>query len=84
MMTLSQRMIKTFCANVGASATQSWTALSDSPEDTIRVTTRKSTESGQPNGMILTAVSTTWLPVNHLQVFELLTDEQRRSQVLSH
>ncbi|KAJ4802761.1 Homeobox-leucine zipper protein hdg5 [Rhynchospora pubera] len=81
MMTLSQRMIKTFCANVSASATQSWTALSESPEDTIRVTTRKCTEPGQPNGMILTAVSTSWLPVNHLQVFELLTDEQRRSQI---
>jgi hypothetical protein len=81
MMTLSQRMIKTFCANVSSSATQSWTALCESPEDTIRITTRKSTDPGQPNGMILTAVSTTWLPVNHLQVFELLTDEQRRSQI---
>nr|CAD1845050.1 unnamed protein product [Ananas comosus var. bracteatus] len=81
MMKLSQRMIRTFCANVSASGMQSWTALSDSSEDTIRVTTRKNTEPGQPNGVILTAASTTWLPFSHQQVFDLLTDEQRRSQL---
>ncbi|XP_072963292.1 homeobox-leucine zipper protein ROC3 [Typha angustifolia] len=80
MMTLSQRMVKTFCANISSSGIQSWTALSDSPEDTIRVTTRKNTDPGQPNGVILTAVSTTWLPFHHQRVFELVTDEQRRSQ----
>ncbi|KAG6477811.1 homeobox-leucine zipper protein ROC3-like isoform X1 [Zingiber officinale] len=81
MMKLSQRMIRTFCSAVYSTGAQLWTALSDSPDDTIRVTTRKNTEPGQPNGVILTAVSTTWLPFSHQQVFELLTDEQRRSQL---
>ncbi|XP_006662631.3 homeobox-leucine zipper protein ROC3 isoform X1 [Oryza brachyantha] len=81
MMKLSQRMITTFCANISASGSQSWTALSDSTEDTIRVTTRKNTEPGQPSGVILTAVSTSWLPFTHHQVFELLADEQQRCQL---
>uniref|UniRef100_A0A0D9XMU9 Homeobox domain-containing protein n=1 Tax=Leersia perrieri TaxID=77586 RepID=A0A0D9XMU9_9ORYZ len=81
MMKLSQRMITTFCANISASGSQSWTALSDSTEDTIRVATRKNTEPGQPSGVILTAVSTSWLPFSHQQVFELLADEQQRCQL---
>ncbi|CAL9093116.1 unnamed protein product [Musa textilis] len=81
MMRLSQRMITTFCTGVYASGMQSWTALSDSSDDTVRVTTKKNTAPGQPNGVILTAVSTTRLPFSHHQVFEILTDEQRRSQL---
>lgn len=81
MMKLSQGMIRNFHANISAAGAQSWTALSDSSDDTIRVTTRKNTDPGQPNGVILTAVSTTWLPFPHQQVFDLLTDEQRRSQL---
>ena len=81
MMKLSQRMIKLFCANFSSSNNQSWTALSESSDDAIRVTTRKNTEPGQPSGVILSAISTTWLPFSHHQVFDLLTDEQRRSQV---
>uniref|UniRef100_A0ACD5THU4 Uncharacterized protein n=1 Tax=Avena sativa TaxID=4498 RepID=A0ACD5THU4_AVESA len=81
MMKLSQRMITAFCANISASSSQTWTALSDSTEDTIRVTTRKNTEPGQPSGVILTAVSTSWLPYSQQQVFELLADEQQRCQL---
>lgn len=84
LMKLSQRMIRTFCSNLSSNESgHPWTALSDSSNDTIRIKTRKNTEPGQPNGVILTSVSTTWLPFSHLQVFELLTDEQRRSQVCS-
>lgn len=81
MMKLAQRMIRTFCANISTSGGQSWTALSDSPDDTVRITTRKITEPGQPNGLILSAVSTTWLPYPHNQVFDLLRDEHRRCQL---
>ncbi|GMN30470.1 hypothetical protein TIFTF001_002804 [Ficus carica] len=81
MMKLAQRMIRTFCANISTSGGQSWTALSDSPDDTVRITTRKITGPGQPNGLILSAVSTTWLPYPHNQVFDLLRDEHRRCQL---
>ncbi|CAK9173431.1 unnamed protein product [Ilex paraguariensis] len=81
LMNLAQRMIRTFCVNISASHGQSWTALSDSADDTVRITTRKVMEPGQPNGLILTAVSTTWLPYPHYQVFDLLRDERRRAQL---
>jgi len=82
LMKLAQRMIKTFGLNMSTSGGQSWTAISDSPEDTVRITTRKVTEPGQPNGVILSAVSTTWLPYSHTKVFDLLRDERHRSQVV--
>ncbi|KAJ9549609.1 hypothetical protein OSB04_022152 [Centaurea solstitialis] len=81
LMNLAQRMVRLFCVNITGSCGQSWTALSDSVEDTVRITTRKVTETGQPHGLILTAVSTTWLPHPHYQVFDLLRDERRRSQL---
>ncbi|XP_077234288.1 homeobox-7 [Tasmannia lanceolata] len=81
MMKLSQRMIRTFCVNISTSGGQSWTALSDSFDDTVRITTRKNMDPGQPHGIILSAVSTTWLPFSHHQVFDFLRDERRRSQL---
>ncbi|KAK4368799.1 hypothetical protein RND71_012591 [Anisodus tanguticus] len=81
LMNLAQRMIKTFCMNISTCCGHSWTALSESLEDTVRITTRKVTEPGQPNGLILSAVSTSWLPYNHFQVFDLLRDESRRAQL---
>ncbi|KAK9274468.1 hypothetical protein L1049_021716 [Liquidambar formosana] len=81
LMKLAQRMIGTFSVNISTSSGQSWTALSDSSDDTVRITTRKVTEPGQPNGVILSAVSTTWLPYPHYHVFDLLRDERRRTQL---
>ncbi|XVE65330.1 hypothetical protein DITRI_Ditri07aG0172500 [Diplodiscus trichospermus] len=81
LMRLSQRMIRTFCVNISTSSGQLWTALPDSSDDTVRITTRKVTEPGQPNGLILCAASTTWLPYPHYQVFDLLRDERRRAQL---
>lgn len=81
LMNLAQRMIRTFCVSISSSCGQSWTALSDSADHTVRITTRKVTEPGQPNGLILSAVSTVWLSYPHYQVFDLLRDERRRAQV---
>ncbi|XP_057998934.1 homeobox-leucine zipper protein HDG5-like [Hevea brasiliensis] len=81
LMRLAQRMIRTFCVNVSTCGGQSWTALSESCDDIVRITTRKITEPGQPNGIILSAVSTTWMPFPHYQVFDLLRDEQGISQL---
>lgn len=81
LMNLAQRMIRNFGSNISTCCGHSWTALSDSADDTIRITTRKSCEPGQPNGLILSAVSTTWLPYSHNQVFDLLRDEHRRTEM---
>uniref|UniRef100_A0A803LTV9 Uncharacterized protein n=1 Tax=Chenopodium quinoa TaxID=63459 RepID=A0A803LTV9_CHEQI len=80
-MKLAQRMIRTLSVNISTSGGQSWTALSESADDTVRITTRKIMEPGQPNGLILCAVSTTWLPYSHDRVFDLLKNEYRRSQL---
>ncbi|CAA7014658.1 unnamed protein product [Microthlaspi erraticum] len=79
MMRLSQRMMRTFCVNISTSYGQSWTALSETNKDTVRITTRKTCEPGQPTGVVLCAVSTTWLPFSHLQVFDLLRDQLHHS-----
>ncbi|XVF13671.1 hypothetical protein REPUB_Repub08aG0228100 [Reevesia pubescens] len=81
LMRLAQRMIRSFCVNISTASGQLWTALPDSSDDTVRITTRKVTEPGEPNGLILCAVSTTWLPYPHYQVFDLLRDERRRAQL---
>ncbi|WCJ29084.1 Homeobox-leucine zipper protein HDG5 [Euphorbia peplus] len=82
LMRLSQRMITTFSGNISSCSGQVWTALSEIAEDTVRITQRKVTEGfGQPNGLILCAVSTTWLPFSHSLIFDLLRDEHRRSQL---
>ncbi|KAF5460359.1 hypothetical protein F2P56_020237 [Juglans regia] len=81
LMKLAQRMIRTFCINTSTSSGLIWTALSDYPDDTVRISTRKITEPGQPNGLVLCAVSSTWLPYTHDLVFDLLRDERRRSQL---
>ncbi|KAI3934372.1 hypothetical protein MKW92_006841 [Papaver armeniacum] len=81
LMKLSHRMMRTFCFNISCSGGQSWTVLSETSVDTVRITTRKNIDPGQPSGLILCAVSTTWLPFSHQQVFEFLRDERRRSQL---
>lgn len=81
MMRLSQRMVKTFCVNISTAYGQSWTALSETTKDTVRITTRKMCEPGQPTGVVLCAVSTTWLPFSHHQVFDLLRDQHHQSLV---
>lgn len=80
-MRLSQRMVRTFCVNISTAYGQSWTALSETSKDTVRITTRKMCEPGQPTGVVLCAVSTTWLPFSHHQVFDLIRDQHHQSLV---
>ncbi|XP_051114581.1 homeobox-leucine zipper protein ROC3-like [Andrographis paniculata] len=82
LMNLAERMMMTFCGNISASSGQSWMALSHcDDDDTVRITTRKAIDPSQPNGLILSAVSTTWLPYQHARVFDFLRDEKRRVQL---
>lgn len=73
LMKLSQSMVRTFCLTVSNSYGQ---ALSESPKETARITTRKVC-----GGVVLCAVSTTLLPYSHHQVFDLLRNDHRRSQM---
>lgn len=81
LMNLAKRMMRSFFDSISSSGGQ-WMAVSDFPEDTVRISTRRATEAGHPIGLIIGAASTTWLPYSHLQVFDLLGDGGRRAQVL--
>ncbi|CAB78774.1 GLABRA2 like protein [Arabidopsis thaliana] len=73
LMKLSQRMVKTFCLNIINSHGQAPT------KDTVKIVSRKVC-----GGLVPCAVSVTLLPYSHQQVFDLLRDNQRLSQVESN
>ncbi|CAN6478887.1 unnamed protein product [Victoria cruziana] len=80
MMKLSQRMINNFCSSISASSSHRWTTLSGVNDDGVRVTTHKSTDPGQPNGVVLSAATSLWLPVSAQTVFNFFRDERTRAQ----
>jgi homeobox-leucine zipper protein len=78
-MKLSQKMVNNFCANLSASQMHRWTAISGVDNDSVQVTVHRSSEPGQPSGIVLSAATSIWLPVSCERVFNFLKDE--RSQV---
>lgn len=73
LMKLSQSMVRTYCLTISNSYGQ---ALSESPKETVRITTRKVC-----GGVVLCGVSTTLLPYSHHQVFDFLRHDHGRSQM---
>ncbi|CAL9117908.1 unnamed protein product [Musa textilis] len=80
MMKLAQRMVNNFCANVGASSDHKWMNLSGSNDVGVRVALQKSSDAGQPSGVVLCAATSIWLPVSADRVFSLFKDERTRTQ----
>ncbi|KAF8398836.1 hypothetical protein HHK36_014699 [Tetracentron sinense] len=80
MMKLSQRMINNFCSGISQSSGHQWTTLSGVNNVGVRVTVHKSTDPGQPNGVVLSAGTSIWLPVSPQNVFNFFRDESTRSQ----
>ncbi|PPD83554.1 hypothetical protein GOBAR_DD19487 [Gossypium barbadense] len=80
MMKLAQRMVNNFCTSVGTSNSHRSTTLSGSNEVSVRVTVHKSSDPGQPNGIVLSAATTFWLPVSPQNVFNFFKDERTRPQ----
>ncbi|KAG7589971.1 Homeobox domain [Arabidopsis suecica] len=77
MMRLAQRMISNYCLSVSRSNNTRSTVVSELNEVGIRVTAHKSPE---PNGTILCAATTFWLPNSPQNVFNFLKDERTRPQ----
>lgn len=83
MLKLAERMVMSFCTGVGASTAHTWTTLSGSGADDVRVMTRKSMDDpGRPPGIVLSAATSFWLPVPPKRVFDFLRDENSRSEVV--
>ncbi|KAI4352042.1 hypothetical protein L6164_006330 [Bauhinia variegata] len=80
MMKLAQRMVSNFCASVSTSNGHRWTTLSGMNEVGVRVTVHKSNDPGQPNGVVLSAATTIWLPLPPQTVFNFFKDERKRPQ----
>lgn len=80
MMKLAQRMINNFCSSISASSVHRWTTLSGLNDVGVRVTVHKSTDPGQPNGVVLSAATSLWLPVSPQDVFNFFRDERTRHQ----
>ncbi|CAI9292603.1 unnamed protein product [Lactuca saligna] len=81
MLKLAERMVLSFCSGVGASTAHTWTSLSGSGGDDVRVMTRKSVDDpGRPSGIVLSAATSFWLPVHPKHVFNFLRDENSRSE----
>lgn len=82
MLKLAERMVLSFCSGVGALTAHTWTTLSGSGADDVRVMTRKSMDDpGRPAGIVLSAATSFWLPIPPRQVFNFLRDENSRSEV---
>lgn len=81
-MKLAQRMSKSFCHAIGASSLHTWTKFSGENGLDIRVSSRKNlNDRGEPLGLILCAVTCSWLPLSPHHLVDFLKDETRRSQV---
>ncbi|PSS14423.1 Homeobox-leucine zipper protein [Actinidia chinensis var. chinensis] len=78
---LSERMVMSFCGGVSASNAHTWTTLSGSGADDVRVMTRKSVDDpGRPPGIVLSAATSFWLPVPPKRVYEFFRDEHSRNE----
>ncbi|XP_052183903.1 homeobox-leucine zipper protein GLABRA 2 isoform X2 [Diospyros lotus] len=78
---MAQRMTSMFCQAVGASSYHTWTKMFSKTGDDIRVSSRKNlNDPGEPLGVIVCAVSSVWLPVSQLVLFDFLRDETRRNE----
>ncbi|CAM8996366.1 unnamed protein product [Rhodiola kirilowii] len=81
MLKLAERMVVSFCGGVGASTAHTWTTLSGTNADDVRVMTRKSMDDpGRPPGIVLSAATSFWIPVPPKRVFDFLRDENSRNE----
>uniref|UniRef100_A0A0V0IS60 Putative homeobox-leucine zipper protein GLABRA 2-like n=1 Tax=Solanum chacoense TaxID=4108 RepID=A0A0V0IS60_SOLCH len=81
-LTLAQRMTWGFYRILGASSYNTWNKVpSKTGQEDIRMTSRRNlTDPGEPQGLILCAVSSIWLPVSRNVLFDFLKDENHRHE----
>ncbi|XP_065868785.1 homeobox-leucine zipper protein ROC8-like isoform X2 [Euphorbia lathyris] len=79
-MKLSQRMVRDFCAMLSMSGKLDFPQMSEANNSGVRVSVRRSCESGQPVGIIVSAATSLWLPLPPLSVFSFFKDEKTRIQ----
>ncbi|KAI4351788.1 hypothetical protein L6164_006105 [Bauhinia variegata] len=82
MLKLAQRMTENFCSGVCASSVRKWDSLQvGNLGDDIKVMTRKNVDDpGEPQGIVLSAATSVWMPVSRQRLFNFLRDERARSE----
>lgn len=80
-MKLSHRMVKNFCGMLSMAGKLDFPQLSEVHNSGVRVSVRKNTEPGQPNGMVVSVATSLWLPLPSQNVFNFFRDEETRLQV---
>ncbi|CAA0809376.1 Homeobox-leucine zipper protein HDG8 [Striga hermonthica] len=80
LMALSHRMVKNFCEALSMSDNLDFPHLSELNNCGIRVSVRKSSELGQPSGLIVTTATSLWLPFSNKDLFSFFRDEKKRAQ----
>lgn len=85
---LSHRMIKRFCEILNMSIDPDFPPLAppqgfdtEENESEIRISVRKNTDPGQPNGVIFVAAASLWLPTTRQNLFNFFTDVKNRAKV---
>ncbi|KAK4430476.1 Homeobox-leucine zipper protein ROC8 [Sesamum alatum] len=80
LMKLSHRMMKNFCEALSMSDKLDFPHLSEFKNSGVRVSLRKSNGLGQPDGFIVSAATSLWLPISNENLFNFFKDEKRRVQ----
>ncbi|KAL8107635.1 hypothetical protein AgCh_024153 [Apium graveolens] len=79
---LARRLTTAFRFKVSSSNDdQSWTSLSDCPEEIMRLSLWRATEPGYAVGLYLSSVCSIHLPYSHHHVFDFLQDARRRDLI---
>lgn len=76
-MKLSHRMVKIFCEVLSMSDKIDFPQLSDQNSG-VRVSLRRSNGPGQPDGFIVSAATSLWLPLSKENLFNFFKDEKKR------
>ncbi|KAF1896591.1 hypothetical protein Lal_00034290, partial [Lupinus albus] len=80
MVKLAQRITNSFFTGVCASAKHQWESLRfEALDDNMKVMARKNV-AGEPNGVVLSAATSVWMPVSQQRLFDFLRDERLRGE----
>lgn len=79
-MKLCHRMEKSFCEVLSMSDKLDFPQLSDQSSG-VRVSLRRSNGAGQPEGFIVSAATSLWLPLSKENLFNFFKDENKRAEV---
>ncbi|KAL2521930.1 Homeobox-leucine zipper protein HDG11 [Forsythia ovata] len=80
LMKLSHRMVKNFSEILSMSDNLAFPHISELNNSGVRVLLRQSNGLGQPNGLIVSAATSLWLPISPENLLNFFKDENKRAE----